>query len=141
MDSVPLAVHVTPGQRHESTCFEQLLRSVRVYQPRGRSRRRPHSLAGDKGYSYPRIRRWLRRHRIQAIIPQKSDELRRHRGRPINFDREIYRQRNVVERCIAWLKENRRIAMRYEKLAINYLGMLKLAILKRYIINAFPNRA
>lgn len=138
---LPLAVHVTPGQRHESTCFEHVMQSVRVYQPRGGSRWRPHSLAGDKGYSIPRIRQWLRQHKIQAIIPQKSDELRRHRGRPMKFDREAYRQRNVVERCIGWLKENRRIAMRYEKLAINYLGMLKLAMLRRYIAKAFPNTA
>jgi transposase len=98
-------------------------------------------LAGDKAYSNPRIRQWLRQHGIKAIIPQKSDEIRRHRGRPVKFDRDAYRQRNVVERCIGWLKEYRRIATRYEKLAINYLGMLKLAMLKKYMACAFPNRA
>ncbi len=140
-NGLPLAVHLTPGQRHESTCFEHVVQSVRVYQPRGRPRWRPHGLAGDKAYSSPRIRQWLRQHGIKAVIPQRSDELRRHRGRPINFDRDAYRQRNVVERCIGWLKENRRIAMRYEKLAINYLGMLKLAMLKKYMAYAFPNTA
>lgn len=139
-NGLPLAVHLTPGQRHESTCFEHVVQSVRVYQPRGRPRWRPCGLAGDKAYSNPRIRQWLRQHGIKAIIPQKSDEIRRHRGRPLNFDREAYRQRNVVERCIGWLKENRRIATRYEKLAINYLGMLKLAMLKKYMTYAFPNR-
>lgn len=140
-NGLPLTVHLTPGQRHESTCFEQVVQSVRVYQPSGRSRWRPHSLAGDKAYSIPRIRKWLRRHGIKAVIPQKSDEIHRHRGRPIKFDREAYRQRNVVERCIGWLKENRRIATRYEKLASNYLGMLKLAMIKKYMACAFPNRA
>jgi len=59
----------------------------------------------------------------------------------LKFDREAYRRRNVVERCIGWLKENRRVAVRYEKLATNYLGMLKLAMIKRYLAAEFPNRA
>ncbi len=59
----------------------------------------------------------------------------------MKFDRQAYRQRNVVERCIGWLKENRRVAVRYEKLAINYLGMLKLAMIQRYLTTEFPNRA
>ena len=138
---VPLVVEVTAGQRHESTCFETVVEAVHIAQPRGRPRSRPRRLAGDKGYSYPRIRRWLRQHRIEAVIPQRSDQRRQHRGRPLKFDREAYRQRNVVERCIGWMKENRRVAIRYEKLAINYLGMLKLAMIQRYLASAFPNRA
>lgn len=137
---VPLVVEVTAGQRHESTCFETVVEAVRIAQPRGRPRSRPRRLAGDKGYSYPRIRRWLRQHRIEAVIPQRSDQRRQHRGRPLKFDREAYRQRNVVERCIGWMKENRRVAIRYEKLAINYLGMLKLAMIQRGMASAFPNR-
>ena len=38
--------------------------------------------------------------------------------------REIYRQRNVVERAINRLKQFRRIATRYEKLAANYTAMI-----------------
>ncbi len=138
---LPLVVEVTPGQRHESTCFEKVVRAVRISQPKGRPRCRPRRLAGDKGYSYPAIRRWLRRRRIEAVIPQRKDQRRRHRGRPLKFDRQAYRQRNVVERCIGWLKENRRVAVRYEKLAINYVGMLKLAMIQRYVTAEFPNRA
>ncbi len=135
-----MAVVVTAGQRHESTCFEKVVEAVRIAQPRGRPRCRPRRLAGDKGYSYPRIRRWLRQHRIEAVIPQRSDQHRNHRGRPLKFDRQAYRGRNVVERCVGWLKENRRVAVRYEKLATNYLGMLKLAMIQRYLASAFPNR-
>ncbi len=92
-------------------------------------------------YSSPRIRNWLRRHGIQAVIPQRIDEIRQHKGRPIQFDRQAYRQRNVVERCVGWLKENRRVAVRYEKLAINYLGMLQLAMIQRYLQPSFSNSA
>lgn len=136
-----MAAHLTAGQRHESTCFEHLLDAFRVPQPRGRPRCRPRKLAGDKGYSYPRIRCWLRMKRIEAVIPQRSDQRAQHRGRPFKFDRQAYRQRNVVERCVGWLKENRRVAVRYEKLAINYRGMLNLAMIRRYLSHPIQNRA
>ena len=124
---------LTPGQRHDSTCFESLAHKVCIVRNGGHRRWRPKRMAGDKAYSCRRIRAWLRSHRIQGVIPQKENERRSHRGRPLKFDRDAYRQRNVVERCIGWLKENRRIACRYEKLAINYLGMLKLAMVQRYL--------
>jgi transposase len=136
-----LTVHLTAGQRHESTCFEQVVQTFRVPRSRGRPRCRPRRLAGDKGYSYPRIRCWLRSKHIEAVIPQRTDQREQHRGRPLKFDRQAYRQRNVVERCVGWLKENRRVAVRHEKLATNYLGMLKLAMLQRYMSHPFLNRA
>ena len=42
------------------------------------------------------------------------------------------RARNVVERCVGWLKQYRSIATRFEKLAVNYLTLVKLAMLQRY---------
>ena len=96
-------------------------------------RRRPGHLAGDKGYSFPRIRRWLRRHGIGAVIPQRSDQLQRHKGRPLNFDKQAYKRRSVIECCIGWLKECRRLCTRFEKLALNFLSMVKLAMIQRYL--------
>lgn len=112
-----------PGQAHESTALEPALRAVRI----GR-RTRPGRLAGDKGFSYPRVRRWLRRRGIAPVIPTRSDQ----RPDP-RFDRDAYRGRNVIERCVGWLKENRRLATRYEKLAGRFLAMVKLAIIRRYL--------
>lgn len=93
---------------------------------RGRPRRRPRRLAGDKGYSYRRIRRYLRRRGIRAVIPTREDQRRNPK-----FDAEAYRRRNIVERCILWLKENQRLATRFEKLAVNFLAMVKLAMIRR----------
>lgn len=117
---VPLGALVTAGQSHESKSFEALMDTVRI----GR-RRRPRAVAGDKGYSYPRIRAWCRRRGIEAVIPTRSDQPRER------LNRHKYRGRNVVERCIGWLKESRRVATRYEKLATHYLAMLKLAMIQR----------
>jgi len=137
----PLAVHVSAGQCSESRYVETVMRKVRVQQLRGRPRWRPEHLAGDKGYSYPRIRRWLKDHGITPVISQRKDHRLKHRHHPLPFNRRLYRRRNVIERCVGWLKENRRIATRYEKLAVNYEGMFKLAMIQRYLHMPISNRA
>jgi transposase len=109
------------------------MNAVRIPQGPGRPRVRPLRLAGDKGYSYPRIRDWLRSHAIQAVIPQREDQLLHHRGRPLQFDRQAYRRRNVIECCVGWLKECRAVATRFEKTAVNFLAIVQLAIIQRYL--------
>lgn len=124
---IPLAASISPGQAHESKLLEPVREAVKIFRPgRGRPRCRPKALAGDKGYSYPRVRRYLRRRGIQAVIPTRKDQRRNP-----HFDKPSYRRRNIVERCINWLKENRRLGTRYEKLATNFMGMIKLAMIRR----------
>ena len=113
---------------------------IAVPQPLGRPRKRPKRLAGDKGHSYPRIRQWLGRHGIGSVIPQRDDQRASHRGRPLMFDPQAYRRRSIVEQCVGWLKECRRIGTRFEKLAIHFVAMLKLAMIQRYL-RAFSDRA
>ena len=132
---------MTAGQVHDSTRLEPVMDQIALPQPLGRPRMRPERLAGDKGYSYPRIRQWLRRHGIGAVIPQRDDQREHHKGRPIEFDKQTYRRRCIIEQCIGWLKECRRIGTRFEKLAINFLAMVKMAMIRRYLRFEFPNRA
>ena len=117
------------------------MEAIRIPQPRGRPRQRPAALAGDKGYSYPRIRQWLRAHRVRAIIPWRADQRARHRRRPPHFEPETYRRRSIIECCIGWLKECRRIATRFEKLAINFLAVIKVSIMQPYLNSLFSDRA
>lgn len=140
-NGLPIAVQVSPGQRHDSVLFEAVMDAAAIAQPLGRPRTRPKRLGGDKGYSYERIRRWLRAHRVEAVIPQRDDQRESHKGRPLRFDKRQYRRRSIIEQCIGWLKECRRVCTRYEKLAVNFLAMLKLAIIQRYLRKAFSNRA
>ena len=128
---LPLVADVTAGQRHESKQVEAVLDQVRIPNRRGRPRCRPVKLAGDKGYSYPRVRAWLRRRGIRAVIPRRKDQ-RPDDGR-VKFDREAYRRRAVVEQCVGWLKECRAVATRFDKLAVNYLATVKLAMIQRYL--------
>lgn len=137
---IPLAVELSPGQAHESTRFESVLDLVRVPLATGGSRRRPGCVAADKGYSFTRIRAWLRHRRIRAVIPRRSNE-RPAAPQERPFDREAYRRRNSVERCVGWLKECRRVATRYEKLACNYRAMIHLAFIERYLRILFSDGA
>jgi transposase len=89
---------------------------------------RPERVAGDKGYSSPAIRRYLKGRRIRAIIPIKAGE-----APDPTFDREAYRERNIVERLINRLKQWRRIATRYEKRARNYLAMITIAAILLWV--------
>ena len=68
---------------------------------------------------------------ISPVIPSKENEDRN--ARPVKFDRDAYRQRNIVERLIGWLKESRRIFSRFEKTAKNFGGMLKMAFIQQYL--------
>ena len=111
---------------------------MRIKQPKGRPRTRPVRVASDKGYSYPRIRRWLRAHAIIAVIPQRDDQRAK---RELKFDKTIYRRRCVIECSIGWLKESRRIGTRFEKTARNFLAMIQMAIIKRYLRIWFSDRA
>jgi transposase len=102
------------------------MNAVRIKQPIGRHRRRGYAFAAAKAYSSKAIRDCLGQHKIESVIRSTS-----HERKKCSLDREKYRQRNVVERCINWLKEARRIATRYEKMAVNFLAMTKLAIIQR----------
>ena len=142
-DGKPVAdaiVEVTAGQVHDSTRVESVLDQVAIPQRLGRPRKRPLRLAGDKGYSYPRVRNWLRAHGIKPVIPHKDNEHARYDGR-VKFDKESYKRRSIVEQTIGWLKECRRIGTRFEKLAINFLAMMKLAMIQRCLKILFSDRA
>ncbi len=120
---------LSPGQAHDSRFVEPLLEHGAVRRAgRGRPRVRPKRVAGDKAYSYRRVRRYCRRRGIGPIIPTRQEQRRNPR-----FDRTAYRQRNRVERLINRLKQCRRVATRYEKRAANYLAMVTIAAITLWL--------
>jgi transposase len=124
---------LTAGQRHDSTQLEPTLDAIRVAGKRGRPRKHPEQVAGDKGYSYRRCRRYLRRRGIRHVIPERKDQRQQRQkkgaagGRPPRFDRAVYRLRSWAERGVNRLKQWRAIATRYEKRAHNYLALVQIA--------------
>jgi transposase len=91
----------------------------------------PVALAGDKGYRADWIDEFLSELEIKPVIPSKENEDRS--ARPVEFDREAYRRRSIVECLIGWLKECRRVLTRFEKSAKNFGGMIKIAFIQRYL--------
>lgn len=124
-DVLPLVVEVSPGQQHETQRIVPLVEAL------GAKGRLPEKMAGDKGYSARWIRSYLFTKGIDPVIPHQTSEP----ARSGPFDRDAYRQRSAIERGINNLKWLRRVATRYEKLALHYLGMLKLAILFRFYLD------
>lgn len=130
---------MTAGQVHESTRLEAVVATF-IASRKGRRRKKPRALAADKGYSVKRIRDWLIERGIEPVIPHKDNEKAR-RDPKIKFDKKAYRRRAVVEQCVGWLKESRRIGTRFEKLAVHFHGMLQLAMIRRYLKLLFSDRA
>jgi transposase len=82
----------------------------------------PKRLIADKAYDAESFRNWLKQRRIKAVIPSTAS-----RTTPYPIDRMAYRRRNVIERLFCKLKNWRRIATRYDRLARNYMAALALA--------------
>lgn len=129
----PLHFHLTPGQTHESTVLDTVLEGAdsQLVDGNGEPVAWPVSLGGDKGYRADWIDEYLLDLGIRPVIPSKENEDRD--ARPVEFDKEKYRQRNIIERLIGWLKENRRILSRFEKTAKNFGGMIKMAFIQQYL--------
>lgn len=111
---LPLATVLTAGHRHETIAFTDLMNEVSVPRPRGRPRKRPEAVAGDRAYDADWIRQWCRDRSTESVIPTRP---RKGPGRPPTCDSRKYSGRNTVERCVGRLKERRRLVVRYEKKA------------------------
>jgi transposase len=129
---------LTAGQTHESATLDPLM--IGADEAWGDEATEPMvwplALAGDKGDRADWIDQYLLELDITPVIPSKENEDRE--ARPIEFDREAYRDRNIVERLIGWLKECRRLFSRYEKTAKNFGGMIRMAFIQRYLRLAAP---
>jgi transposase len=107
----PVAFALTPGNIADISMAIPLLDGVS----------RPRRLIADKAYDADSVRNWLKRRTINAVIPSNAT-----RNTPYPLDRIAYRRRNVIERMFAKLKNWRRIATRYDRLARNDLAALAL---------------
>ncbi|WP_407946738.1 IS5 family transposase [Pararhizobium mangrovi] len=108
----PYALMLTAGNVSDMKAAPALLECV------GRMR----YLLADKGYDADRLRRSLRDAGAVPVIPG-----RRNRKRAIRYDKDRYRDRHLIENAFCRLKDFRRIATRYDKLATNFLSAVALA--------------
>jgi transposase len=117
-NGLPVHLGLTAGQTHDNQLCSVLLRRL----PR-RAR-----LLADRGYDAYWIRAFVNERGAWANIPPK-----RNRKDPICFSPYLYRDRNLVERFFNKIKQCRRVATRYDKLAANYLAFVKLACIRLWL--------
>lgn len=114
---LPLAVGVTSASPHESKLVEATLRQRHVSGL-------PERLIGDRAYDSDPLDERLRcQPGVELIAPHRRNKRRRTQdGRPLRR----YRRRWKIERLFAWLKNYRRLSSRWERYALNFLGMVQL---------------
>jgi transposase len=103
----PRALLLSPGHTHDIMLAPALVAAA------GPIKR----LIADKAYDANSLRNLLAGQKAKAVIPSTAS-----RNQPIPYNKAAYRQRNVIERMFARLKDFRRIATRYDKLARNFLA-------------------
>lgn len=140
-NGIPLKFLLSGGQASDIAYAQPLLDEAYIPSLRGRPRKRCRWLLADKGYDAEALRRYCDRYRMQPVIPLRSMKRKPKPGLPRLFDRPKYRQRNIIERMFGWLKENRRIVTRFDKLAKSYAAMVSLACAMRCVRHYFSYRA
>ena len=115
---MPVRIGLTAGEAHDNRLVQDLIDGLEPAT----------LLLADRGYDADWIRELIWNRGGWANIPPK-----RHRKDPVNFSPYLYKHRNLIERFFNKLKHFRRIATRYDKLAANFLAMLKLACLRLWM--------
>jgi transposase len=107
-----IAILLTGGEAHDCPVAERLMRRAKP------SKR----MLGDKAYDSAELREDLKERGTKPVIPNRSN-----RKQPFSFNKYLYRLRWRIENAFNRLKDFRRIATRYDKLARNYLASVCLA--------------
>ena len=107
----PIRFSLTGGQAHDAPQAIPLLTGIKAQW-----------VIADKGYDSAQILDFIQRQGAVAVIPPKSN-----RKAPREYDRKLYKRRNLIERTFNKLKHWRRIATRYDRKGIYFLSALYLA--------------
>lgn len=116
---LPMRTEITGGETADVKGFD-LVMSPDLDEPK--------FFLADKGYDADNVREKLKDRRAIPIIP-----MRRNRKNWRGVDRDFYRFRNLVERCFSKLKHSRRIATRYDKTALSFLGFVDIASIRVWL--------
>ena len=111
-NGLPEQIELSAGHAHDAPMAEVLLGDL----PKGTR------VLADKAYDADWIRELIEDQDCQAHIPPKSNRLD-----DIHYSKRLYKKRNLVERFFSKIKQFRRIATRFDRLADNYMAMIKLA--------------
>lgn len=116
---IPLGVAVDGANVHDQKLVTQTFESVPVRRPKRSTRKRQH-LCADKGYDARAVRRTAARRGYVVHIPRKGEDAQ------VRNRRKARARRWVVERTHSWTNRARRLLIRWEKTAANYLAFVHL---------------
>jgi putative transposase len=117
---VPVGLAIDGANRHDMKLAQATLESIPIKRPKP-TRKNPQGLCLDKGYDYDEVRDLAEEFGYTAHIVARGEEAQR-----IKRSARHKARRWVVERTASWLNRFRRILIRWEKKAENYLGLLHL---------------
>ena len=115
---IPIGLAVDGANRHDMKLTEATLNSIVLQRPEPGPYHRQ-NLCLDKGYDFNEVRELVERFRYTAHIKARGDE-----AKELRVDTRKKARRWVVERTHSWLNRFRRILVRWEKKAENYIGLL-----------------
>jgi len=115
---LPVRLALTTGEAHDNRLVVTLLSALKSGA----------MLLADRGLDADWIRTFVSEHSAWANIPPK-----RNRKEAICFSPYLYKARNLVERFFNKIKQCRRVATRYDKLAANYLAFIQLASIRLWL--------
>ena len=126
----PIILTLTGGQVSDHTGAKLLYSSLPDFRDRKTTKRHKAVLLGDKGYDSDEFRDALKAKKIRACIPGRIN-----RKKQIEYDKSLYKQRNLVERMFGRLKDWRRIATRYDRNAEIFLSAITIAAVVIFYLN------
>jgi transposase len=122
-NGLPIAAGIASGERHETQLAEQTLEGIFTENT-------PTIIIGDKAYDSDKLDSALLDKGFELVAPHRRDKRRRLNKTQDGRRLRRYRRRWLVERCFAWLKRFRRLTVRWDHKAENFLGFLQLGCLK-----------
>lgn len=125
---MPLSIFISPANIHDSKLYLPIIENVKVKLPVGAPITRPRLINADAAFDSKDIRDYNRRRGIKSNIPvNPRNTKKKKRGRPRKFDKDIYKQRYVVERFFSWIEGFKKVSPRFERLEYSYHGLVTLA--------------
>lgn len=127
-NGLPLSTVVSPANIHDSKLYLPTLGGLKIKKQKGRPIIRPKAITADGAYDSEEIRAHNRKRGIKTNIPvNKRNRKEPKLGRPIKFDKEVYKKRGAIERFFSWIESYKKIFPRYERSEISYFGLVQLA--------------
>jgi transposase len=123
-ETTPIVRHLSPGSSSDDPEGQKLMESVPPTLGKGKP------LLMDKAYEGNGCRAKAKKCGMRPVVPPKSN-----RKEPWQYNKKLYKRRNVVERYFRNIKEFRRVHTRYDKLDETYNAFISIANIAYYMKN------